>query len=63
MMYNFIFEYFRMADEKKVSKISLESLVDNLDRNALNAECQQWALAHGKCVDLNIKLLSYVHII
>jgi len=52
-----------MADEKKVSKISLESLVDNLDRNALNAECQQWALAHGKCVDLNIKLLSYVHII
>jgi hypothetical protein len=52
-----------MTDYKIATKISLESLVHNLDRHALNAECQQWALAHGKCVDLNIKLLSYVHII
>ncbi len=52
-----------MAVDDISSKMSLQSLVYNLDRNELNVECQQWALTHGKCVNLNINLLSYFHLI
>jgi hypothetical protein len=52
--------FFRMADEEK---FSFKNLVDHLDRNELNAECQRWALCHGKCPDLDMKFLSNLHII
>jgi hypothetical protein len=48
-----------MTDNDKASNTSLQSLVHDLNRNELNAECQRWALAHGKCPHLIIKFLFY----
>lgn len=50
-------------DDEKVSKISLKNLVQNLDRTELIAETQRWALSHGTCVDLKLKLFSYFYLI
>ncbi|UJR34111.1 hypothetical protein I4U23_021518 [Adineta vaga] len=38
------------------TRLSLEQSIQNLNRNELNVECQQWALAHGfvqRCFTLN----------
>jgi hypothetical protein len=48
-----------MSDDDIAAQFSLENIMHNTDRNELNADCQRWALAHGKCVDLYFYLLSY----
>lgn len=52
-----------MVDNDTVPKFSLKRIIKNLDRNELNIECQRWALAHGKCANINFYILSYFQLI
>ncbi|CAF3907219.1 unnamed protein product [Adineta steineri] len=38
-----------MEDDATALNTSLKNIVYTLDRNKLNAECQRWAFANGKC--------------
>ena len=47
-----------MNNQCPESECIFQNIIRHIDRCQLNAECQQWALAHGKCVDFNNLLLT-----
>lgn len=54
-----LIQTFKMTNQCPESECFFQNILRHVDRHELNAECQQWALAHGKCVDFNA-LLSTV---
>ena len=44
---------FKMNNQSPEVESFFQNITGHVDRRQLNAECQQWALASGKCVDVN----------
>jgi hypothetical protein len=42
-----------MNNQYPESEYLFQNIIRHVDRRELTAECQQWALGHGKCVDFN----------